>query len=160
MPANWAYQVSLVSVRICTLDVRSTLTPEIGPNSGSNIFKNAGNDSRANNSLANGFAQNSQTEPFFAMQLGRPREILSATPGTITFGEVLPEFSNITSQPQLPVVNAPALGPEFTQWTVALEGMSVNGQNVTLPPSTADPANPGNFVTLLDTGTALANIPQ
>lgn len=99
-------------------------------------------------------------EPFFAMQLGRSRELFSPTPGTITFGEVLPELANITSQPRLPIANAPALVPGFTQWTVTFEGMSVNGQNVTLPHSVADPTNPNNFITLLDTGTSLANIPQ
>jgi hypothetical protein len=105
------------------------------------------------------FAQNEQTEPFFTMQLGRPTEILSATPGTFTFGEVLPQFSNITAQPKIPVANVPTL-PFFFDWTVRLDGMSVNGQKATLPASVADPAHPDNFIVTLDSGAAGSLVPQ
>jgi hypothetical protein len=118
-----------------------------------------GKDPRASSSLVRLFSQNGAVDPFFTLQLGRPTEILSATPGTITFGETLPDLANITAQPQLPVVSVPA-APGFLQWVVLLEGMSVNSQNVTLPPSAVDPTHPENFVVLLDSGTSGAVIPQ
>jgi hypothetical protein len=100
------------------------------------------------------FTQNPGLEPFFTMQLGRRTEILSAMPGTITFGEVLPEFANITSQPKLSVFG----GSDFVGWVTTLSGMSVNGQNVSLPPGSA-PGHPEDFIVLLDSGTSSSSIP-
>jgi hypothetical protein len=123
------------------------------------IFETSHEDTRASSSLVSLFTQNAAAEPFFTYQLGRLTELPDASPGTITFAEVIPELSNITSHPKLPVVVAPADG-QFRSWSVVMDGMTVNGQNVTLPPSTVDPTKPNQFVTILDTGTTAAVVPE
>jgi hypothetical protein len=129
----------------------------LGPNRNSDLFKAGASDARASTTLTNLFFQHNQTDSFFTMQLGRPREILSDTPGTITFGEVLPELSNITTQPKIPVVNVSAI-PEFFSWTIVLDKMLVNGVDIFVPASVAS-GDPSQFVVLLDSGNSAASLP-
>jgi hypothetical protein len=130
-----------------------------GPSNNSNIFETADKDGRANSTLVSLFAQNAVAEPFFTYKLGRLDEVLDLSPGTLTFAEAIPTLSNITSQPKLPVVIPPSDG-QFKQWAVSLDGMIVNGKNVTLPPSIVDPNSPIQFVTVLDTGSVGSHVPE
>jgi hypothetical protein len=58
------------------------------------------------------------------------------------------------------VVIAAADAGQFAFWSVAMDGMTVNGQNVTLPPSAVDPKNTSQFVVILDTGNSHATVPE
>lgn len=66
--------------------------------------------------------------------------------GSLGFGKVLPEHSNITSQTKLQ--------SQDTLWRVHLDeaGITVNGRNVTLPPTIFDGTGPNELRVSFDSG--------
>ncbi|KAG2075286.1 acid protease [Suillus decipiens] len=104
--------------------------------------------------MANIVEQNPSTPNFMALALERTSDNENTSGGTITIGEYDPRFKDVSKTPKYPL--APS---KSARWTIALSGMQVNGHDVTLK-SVVKGAKKGTAISLIDSGTSLANIPS
>lgn len=74
--------------------------------------------------------------------------------GTLSIGEYDPRFADAAaSATKIPVAHA-----ESARWTIAMDGLSLNGQSYNLSSRVQDAA-PNTSIALIDSGTSLAYIP-
>jgi len=93
------------------------------------------------------FLQNSSLPKYTSFSLGRQlneSDPTTATRGNFTIGEIVSGYENITSMPKLPTFESPI----FT----LLDGITVNGVNVSLSSSNVSGAPSGKLVASLDCG--------
>lgn len=111
-----------------------------------------GDDSTLGRSpIASIFNQNPTTPNSFDVLLDRASDLDETSSGTFVIGEHLDQYANVTQQPKLP--------RQFPgRWTAGMDGMTVNGQSISLPPS-GTVGQPGQLVMLLDTGFSLPPLP-
>lgn len=103
--------------------------------------------------LRNLFAQNPAEPNFIALYLSRTRDLEDTTGGSFSIGEYDRQFTAVQTQPKL--AQFPQGGD---RWTTLLEGISVNGNPVTIE-STIVGVPAGQAQVLLDTGTPYATFP-
>ncbi|KAH7929963.1 acid protease [Leucogyrophana mollusca] len=125
----------------------------LGFNSLSTIEKNV-NDRMAQPIMANIFSQNPSTSNFVALALERSHDKEDTSGGVLSIGQYDPRFSNVSQTPKYPI--SPS---DSTRWTIALNGMHVNGKNIGLK-STVPGAKSDTAVALIDSGTSLAYVPS
>lgn len=106
--------------------------------------------------LSNLLAQNSSMQPSYDIALGRAIDLENGdddTPGgSFVIGYHDPAYAAIAQAPQIPrVVDG--------RWAGSLDGMSVNGQSVSFPPSQIANTSPGKLVALFDSGTSNLIVP-
>lgn len=107
----------------------------------------------AHTPILNIFNQNPSTPNFFDIRLDRIGDLDDTSTGTFLIGEHLPGFEQVSQQPQLPRVI-------LSRWGVALDGMSVNGQAITLPPSVIpEMKSQGKLGVMLDSGYSYPPLP-
>lgn len=114
-------------------------------------FKQGGYTSANGTSpLDNIFSQNQNVTPMFTMLMSRNDGTEDSSGGVFTIGEPLPQYTNVTAQPVLPIVNTT---DGRQHWTLPLDGMKVNGKwyNTSL-------SGQHNLTAVLDTGTPLTSI--
>jgi saccharopepsin len=96
--------------------------------------------------LANIFLQIPSAPNIVALELQRTGDLEDTDGGTFTIGEVELEFVAVQNSPQLN-----QYPPGNGRWTTLLDGMKVDGKDVSITSSMKDVPS-GKSVTLLDTG--------
>lgn len=116
-----------------------------------NQFRQTFDSSSGTNSISNILSQN-DVSGSFDVHLNRINDTSSESTGTLFIGSHDVNFSNITQQPQLPQVAA-------DQWSVAMDGIKVNGTSFALNQSSVSAVPNGKIAVALDTGTSFALLP-
>jgi hypothetical protein len=108
--------------------------------------------------LSNVFATNTSMPRSMSFLLSRTTDSnqTANADGALTIGEVEAGFEAITSQKQLPILTT----SNDPQWIVQLDGITVNGKLIELPPSSAPTAPVGSLLALIDTGTTALLAPN
>lgn len=104
--------------------------------------------------LSNVFASNSSLQPFISFILSREADLNSTAneDGAFTIAEIEQGYEAIENEKPVP------LFPQGTiQWTVAVDSISVNSQNLQFTSTVRGASNP---VALLDTGTSVLLVPD
>lgn len=102
--------------------------------------------------LSNIFAQDPAAPNCVDMHLYRALDVERVVNGTLFIGEHSEEYSDISKQPVVYTI-------EETEWTVMLDGMTVNGKSVTLGGlNSSSGVVVSSLPALLDSGTSLAVI--
>lgn len=101
--------------------------------------------------ISNIFAQNPNSPNCFDLLLARTGD-LDAQAGTFLIGEHLDDYASITNQPKL-------YKQFIDRWTLAMDGMSVNGKSFAFGPSSLSGLKPGQVAAVLDTGFTYPPLP-
>ncbi|KAI0804711.1 aspartic peptidase domain-containing protein [Irpex lacteus] len=102
--------------------------------------------------LSNIFAQDPAAPNCVDMHLNRAIDVERVANGTLLIGEHSEEYSDISKQPVLYTI-------EETEWTVMLDGMTVDGKSVTLGgQNSSSGVATSSLPVLLDSGTSFAVI--
>ncbi|TFY81566.1 hypothetical protein EWM64_g2446 [Hericium alpestre] len=131
------------------LDVEGILG--LGFDSASQIYNTTGNASEAVTPLSNLFAQNASatnSSNFIALDLSRGPDGETTIGGAFTISQYLSDYGSVADQPQLPVTPA-----NSTNWSVAVDGVNVNGQSYNI---SQDAPEGSNATAVIDSGTSLA----
>lgn len=89
---------------------------------------------------------------YFDLSPGRSESIAGPQEGSFIIGVHAPGMEAVDSAPRLPTIIS-------NRWTVALEGISVNGNNHTFMAPRSNITQPGTLVALLDSGTPDCIVP-
>lgn len=131
----------------------------LGPNSGSSIHSSL-NNMQGDSVLDRIFLQNTSTENYMTILLGRSDDPTDMFPGEITIGEVVTGYENVTNQPRLPVTRVPIRDQIDQHWQTLLDkggfiGPDGNPINVT---SVVDGSR--NLTVIFDSGFSLPQVPR
>ncbi|KAF8258043.1 hypothetical protein EI94DRAFT_1755992 [Lactarius quietus] len=74
-----------------------------GPNTGSRVLMALNNTAAGNSPLDNIFRQNTTTPNYVTFLLNRQNDKAYSYPSAMTISEVLPQYSNVTNQPKVPI---------------------------------------------------------
>ncbi|KAH9065098.1 acid protease [Lactarius deliciosus] len=138
----------------------------LGPNIGSHVH-DALNDLPAGDTpLDRIFRQNLTTPNYLTVLLNRPNDTAEKYAGAMTIGEVLPQYSNITNQPKVPVSSLQS--GSFAQdqhWSIVLDSNGIIGPdgkavNVTSNATDAPTHDVNQLVAVFDTGFTLPQVPS
>ncbi|EGO03376.1 hypothetical protein SERLA73DRAFT_174844, partial [Serpula lacrymans var. lacrymans S7.3] len=124
----------------------------LGFNGLSAIFTTV-NDLKARTPVDSIFAQNPSTSKFIGLSLERTANQEDTAGGVLSVGEYDPQYSNISTSEKHPILPA-----NSTRWTIALDGLNVNGNNLQIKSNVSSQGN-GSPIALIDSGTSLAYIP-
>ncbi|KAJ7909590.1 aspartic peptidase domain-containing protein [Mycena leptocephala] len=102
--------------------------------------------------LFNVFDQTPNQNNFIGISLSRTDDLEGSAEASLTINEVDPTYEAVAKSPVLPLFPG-----DNGVWSILMDGMTVGGVNVPLPPSQAG-APPGKLVATLDTGTPNAAI--
>lgn len=133
----------------------------LGPNSGSKIADEI-NGSPGYSVLNRIFVENNLPSPYITFYLDRANGTAVSNAGMLTIGEVLPQYSNITSYNKLMVDKVHRLTDADQHWQVLTDTNGIigpDGNNITLN-SIVPSAPDGQLVTVLDTGFTLTQVPR
>ncbi|KAH9007248.1 aspartic peptidase domain-containing protein [Lactarius hatsudake] len=138
----------------------------LGPNIGSQVH-GALNDLPAGDTpLDRIFRQNLTTPNFLTVLLNRPNDTAETYAGAMTIGEVLPQYSNLTNQPKVPVSSLQS--SSFAQdqhWSIVLDSNGIIGPDgkaiqVTSNATDAPTHDANQLVAVFDTGFTLPQVPS
>ena len=134
------------------------------PNTTSVIYTALQNTSTGDTPLNNIFRQNQTTPNFVTFLLDR-QDALKTYPGAMTISEVLPQYSNISNQPKVPVSLLSSSNSDDQDWSVILDKNGVIGPDGKAIPLTSNATNapthdPTQMVAIFDTGFALPQVPR
>ncbi|OSD07489.1 acid protease [Trametes coccinea BRFM310] len=133
----------------------------LGPNTGS-VIRDKLDSASGDSVLDRIFSQNTTSSNFLTILLNREGDPSSASTGQLTVSEVLPQYSNITSMPKLPVTKVHKLTDEDQHWQVLTDVNGVlgpDGQPIqvdSIVPSAPD----GQLVVVFDSGFTLPQVPR
>lgn len=102
--------------------------------------------------FSNILAQNSSTQAFLDVSLGRSSDVDGVSEGVFLIGAHAPQYAA--------VAQAPALNTTPGEWSVLVDSISLNGQNFTFNTSVSKGVPQGKAVAVLDTGSSLGSIPE
>jgi len=134
----------------------------LGPNSGSRIHASLDNQPQGDAVLDRIFQQNVSTPNILTILLGRSNDPAETYPGSITVGEYLQGFENITSQPREPVTALPPDSPD-QHWQVLLDEDGIigpDGQPIQVQTAVQGTQNPKQLTAVFDTGFTFSQVPQ
>ena len=134
----------------------------LGPNSGSRIHASLDNQPQGDAVLDRIFQQNVSTPNILTILLGRSNDPAETYPGSITVGEYLQGFENITSQPREPVTALPPDSPD-QHWQVLLDEDGIigpDGQPIQVQTRVQGTQNPKQLTAIFDTGFSFPQVPQ
>ena len=100
------------------------------------------------------FNENSGESNNFDLQLGRDSDLNGTIYTTFAIGEHLADREDVTQSTKLDTFAA------VERWSVAMDGMTVNGVPVQFNASSFSGTPPGKVLAALDSGTSLALIPD
>ena len=103
--------------------------------------------------LSNIFAQNTSLQPFFDISLQRADNLNPLDKGILTFGAHEPGRESIA---QTAVLN----NVLHKRWSVFIDGMAINGRNISFNASNLATAPSGKLTAVMDTGTTKGLIPD
>ncbi|KAJ6529458.1 aspartic peptidase domain-containing protein, partial [Mycena vulgaris] len=96
--------------------------------------------------LYNLFDQTPQLNNFIGISLSRSDDLEDSAEASFTINEVDEAYSAVAQAPQLPLFPG-----HNGRWSILVDGISVNGENISLPASTVPNAPVGKMVALMDT---------
>ncbi|KAJ7909595.1 aspartic peptidase domain-containing protein [Mycena leptocephala] len=102
--------------------------------------------------LFNVFDQTPNQNNFIGISLSRTDDLEGSAEASLTINEVDPTYEAVAKSPVLPLFPG-----NNGVWSILMDGMTVGGVNIPLPPSQAG-APPGKLVATMDTGTPNAAI--
>ncbi|KZO96241.1 acid protease, partial [Calocera viscosa TUFC12733] len=109
------------------------------------------------------FQENTSTPNFISFTLSRDdnaNDPQSAGTGTFTVGDLISEFQNITSMPQLDVLSAPNALLSGQHFTIQVDGANgPNGKAISFPTSAVSSVGSGKLVAVLDSGFTIPQVP-
>ncbi|KAJ7448339.1 aspartic peptidase domain-containing protein [Mycena latifolia] len=104
--------------------------------------------------LYNIFAQTPDQNNFIGVSLSRTGDLEGSADASFTINEIDEAYAAVVKAPSLllfPGTNG--------RWSILLDGISVNGVSIPLPPSTVPNAPPGKIGVLMDSGTPTGSLP-
>ncbi|KAJ7484750.1 hypothetical protein FB451DRAFT_1233397 [Mycena latifolia] len=104
--------------------------------------------------LYNIFDQTPDQDNFIGMSLSRTDDLEGSAEASLTINEVDAVYAAVVNAPLLP------LFPGEGSWNILVDGISVDGVNVSLPQSTVPNAPAGKISMLMDTGTPTGSLPS
>ncbi|KAF9464126.1 aspartic peptidase domain-containing protein [Collybia nuda] len=134
----------------------------LGPNSASNIFQDMNSNAGAA-VLDRIFMQNTTTPNYITVLLGRSDDPTDLYSGSITIGEILEGFENVTNQPKLPVVDVPIDRRTDQHFQLLLDEdglIGPDGNSIRLRTDVATTANKKQVTAVIDTGFSLPQLPR
>ena len=135
----------------------------LGPNTGSRIYTALNNTSAGDSPLDNIFRQNQSTPNYVTFLLNRSNDTRTY-PGAMTISSVLPQYSNLTSQPKVPVSVLQSINSDDQHWSVILDKNGVIGPDGHMIPLTSNATgapthDSTQMVAIFDTGFTLPQVP-
>ncbi|KAI9448437.1 acid protease [Lactarius indigo] len=137
----------------------------LGPNVGSHVH-DALNDLPAGDTpLDRIFRQNLTTPNYLTVLLNRPNDTAEKYTGAMTIGEALPQYSNITNQPKVPVSVLQTIISEAQHWSIILDSNGIIGPDgkaikVTSNATYAPIHDVNQLVAIIDTGFTFPQVPS
>ncbi|KAJ7185064.1 aspartic peptidase domain-containing protein [Mycena filopes] len=104
--------------------------------------------------IFNLFDSTPDVDNFIAISLSRTDDLEGSAEASFTINELDKTYSAVSNSPHINI-NPPDGG----RWTIPLDGITVDGKPVALPPSEVAKTPRGKMTVLLDTGTPSAGIP-
>ncbi len=133
----------------------------LGPNTGS-VIRDEVDDASGGSVLDRIFSQNTTSANFLTILLDRDGDPASPPTGQLTISEYLPQYTNISGMPKLPVTKVHRLTNEDQHWQVLTDVNGVIGpdgqpiQIESIVPSAPD----GQLVAVFDSGFTLPQVPR
>lgn len=109
------------------------------------------------------FQLDKSTPNYITVLLGRADDPKDPIQGNLTIGEVLPGYSNLTSQPKLNVTVLPNTEAVGQHWQTLLDADGIigpNGRVVDVTTGVASTSNDKQLTVVFDTGYTLAQVPR
>lgn len=135
----------------------------LGPSSSSAVYNILNKTTAGETPLNRIFLQNTSEPNFITVLLGRSNfsdpDATTEYPGDFTIGEVIPDYANITSQPQLDITTV-ASGEQH--WSVLLDSNGVKTGNGTVFQTTTnltETTDKTRLTFVFDTGFSLPQVP-
>jgi hypothetical protein len=131
----------------------------LGPNDGSNIFRDMGKSPAGNTILNSLFLQNVLTPNIFTILLGRSDDPSDMFPGDLTIGEILPGYEDIDNQPKLNV--SKASGTQHFQALLDENGIiGPDGNPIPVRSGVKTVKNKNQAMVIFDSGYTLPQVPK
>ncbi|KAF9483492.1 acid protease [Pholiota conissans] len=133
----------------------------LGPGSGSFIAHTL--SSNGTTLLDRIFYQNSSNPNFFTILLDRDIDPTTSYEGSITLGEVIPEFSSILEQPKLPVTSVPEGESVDQHLQILLDPNGIigpDGKAISTRTSVEQTENKDQMTVVIDSGFTLPQFPR
>ena len=137
----------------------------LGSNTGSNILIALNGSATGDTPLDNIFRQNTSTPNYITFLLNRQNDTAGHYPGAMTISEVLPQYSNLSSQPKVPVAVLQGSAVDDQHWTILLDKDGIIGPDgnvikITSNATGSSADNANQLVALFDTGFTLPQVPR
>ncbi|KAH9065101.1 acid protease [Lactarius deliciosus] len=137
----------------------------LGPNTGSRVHDALIDLPAGDTPLDRIFLQNLTTPNYLTVLLNRPNDTAEKYTGAMTIGEVLPQYSNITNQPKVPVSVLDSIISQAQHWSILLDSNGIVGPDgkaikVTSNATDAPIHDVNQLVAIIDTGFTLPQVPR
>jgi hypothetical protein len=106
------------------------------------------------------FLQNTSTENYMTILLGRSDDPTDMFPGEITIGEVVTGYENVTNQPRLPVTRVPIRDQIDQHWQTLLDKGGFIGPDGNPINATSVVDGSRNLTVIFDSGFSLPQVPR
>ncbi|KAF8155032.1 aspartic peptidase domain-containing protein [Mycena galopus ATCC 62051] len=103
--------------------------------------------------LSNLFDQTPDQQNFLAISLSRTDDLEDSADASFLINEVDQDYADVVSAPAIPLFGNDG------RWSILIDGMSLDGVNVPVTPSTTPGVPAGKIAALIDTGTPTASFP-
>ncbi|KAJ7668193.1 aspartic peptidase domain-containing protein [Mycena rosella] len=134
----------------------------LGPSSNSVIFETFDEEDQGNTPLDNIFIQNTSTPNYITFLLGRLNDPTDVFPGDLTVGELLPNCTNVTNHPKLPVTEVSLFNKGNQHFQILLDGngfIGPNGSSIPIASQVSSTSNKKRATVVIDTGFSLPQVP-
>ncbi|KAJ7145260.1 aspartic peptidase domain-containing protein [Mycena filopes] len=134
----------------------------LGPSDGSVIFEAFAAADEGNTVLDNIFTQDTSTPNFISFLLGRLNDPSETFPGDLTVGEVMSNYTNITSQPKLAVTEVSASNSANQHFQLLLDAngfIGPDGSSIPITSVVGATSNKKQATVVIDTGFSLPQVP-
>jgi hypothetical protein len=134
----------------------------LGPNGGSNVFRDMNQSPAGHTVLDSLFLQNPQTPNILTILLGRSDDPSDKFPGDLTVGETIPGYEDITNQPKLDVTKLPPLdGNQHLQVLLDQDGITgPDGKPIPVASQVEATLNKNQATVVFDSGFTLPQVPK
>ncbi|KAJ7758113.1 aspartic peptidase domain-containing protein [Mycena maculata] len=133
----------------------------LGPSEGSVVYQAFDSD-EGNTILNNIFLQNTSTPNYMTFLLGRIDDPSDTFPGELTVGEVLSNYTNITSQPKLSVTTVAISDDANQHFQLLLDAdgfIGPNGNPIAISSVVSATSNKNQATVVIDSGFSLPQVP-
>ncbi|KAJ7182247.1 aspartic peptidase domain-containing protein [Mycena crocata] len=108
--------------------------------------------------LFNVFDQTPQEDNFIGLSLSRTDDLEGSADASFTINEIDDAYSGVLYAPKIPVVQAVSGNHNLT-WSISIDGIAVDGVDITLPKSTVATSPSGKIMVVMHSGTPGAQLP-